>query len=58
MVETVEQLDRYRALLEVLSRHAYEYARQHFAPSKFCAAYRKLLLAETPLERSSEADGN
>jgi glycosyltransferase involved in cell wall biosynthesis len=58
MVETIEQLDKYRSLLEVLSRHAYEYARRHFAPSKFCAAYRQLLLAETPLERSSEADGN
>lgn len=58
MVETIEEMDRYRALLEVLSRHAYEYARRHFAPSKFCAAYRKLLLAEIPLERASEADGN
>jgi glycosyltransferase involved in cell wall biosynthesis len=58
LVETIEELDRYRALLEALSRHAYEYARRHFSPSKFCAAYRQLLLDRKPSERLSEADGH
>ncbi|HEX8145350.1 MAG TPA: glycosyltransferase family 4 protein [Pyrinomonadaceae bacterium] len=46
MVEAISRLDRNRTLLEEMSRHAYLYARQHFAPQRFCAAYRRLLLEE------------
>jgi L-malate glycosyltransferase len=48
LVEAIELLARDRALLKQMSHSAYLYARQHFAPSKFCAAYRQLLLEENP----------
>jgi glycosyltransferase involved in cell wall biosynthesis len=46
LVEAVGRLALDRTLLSRLSRNAYEHARQHFAPSRFCAAYRQLLLGE------------
>jgi glycosyltransferase involved in cell wall biosynthesis len=48
LVEAIAGLDGDRALLAEMSRSAYEYARQNFAPQRFCAAYRGLLLPEEP----------
>lgn len=46
MVEAIEQLVLDRMLLAGMSRRAYEYARQHFARSGFCTAYRRLLVKD------------
>ncbi|HYY55968.1 MAG TPA: glycosyltransferase family 4 protein, partial [Pyrinomonadaceae bacterium] len=48
LCEAVYRLERDRSLLEEMSREAYLYARQHFAPQRFCAAYCQLLLREKP----------
>jgi glycosyltransferase involved in cell wall biosynthesis len=44
VVGILRELSSNRPLLRKLSCAAYEYAREHFGPSKFCAAYRQLIL--------------
>jgi glycosyltransferase involved in cell wall biosynthesis len=58
LCEAVSKLESDRALLEEMSREAYLYARQNFAPQKFCSAYRRLLVREnsTAPGRGLEAD--
>ncbi|HEV2915721.1 MAG TPA: glycosyltransferase family 4 protein [Pyrinomonadaceae bacterium] len=56
LCEAVNAIERDRALLKEMSREAYRYARQHFAPERFCAAYRQLLLQEKPQARSERED--
>jgi len=47
LVENIERLAEDRALLDQMSRSAYQHARTHFAPPRFRQAYRRLLLQET-----------
>jgi L-malate glycosyltransferase len=55
LVGVVERLSRDRTSLKEMSHNAYEYARQHFAPQRFCASYRRLLLeGKPPAERRFE----
>ncbi len=46
LADTVARLAADRALLDKMARSAYEYAREHFAPSRFRRAYRRLLLRD------------
>jgi len=48
MVSMIARLNQDRSQLEEMSRRAYRYAREHFTPSRFCKAYRALLLGEEP----------
>jgi glycosyltransferase involved in cell wall biosynthesis len=48
MVSIIARLQQDRSQLQEMSRHAYEYARQHFTQQRFCKAYRELLLNEEP----------
>ncbi len=52
LVKAIEQFILDRMLLAEMSHRAYEYARQHFARSGFCAAYRRILLEEGQLMES------
>ena len=61
LVAIIERLAVDRTALKEMSRKAYEYARQHFASSRFCAAYRQLLLAEEEQlmeKRSNDGHGS
>jgi glycosyltransferase involved in cell wall biosynthesis len=49
LVTLVEQLAADRDSLSQMSRNAYDYARQHFGPLKFCEAYRRLILDGTEM---------
>jgi glycosyltransferase involved in cell wall biosynthesis len=44
LVAALTLLAEDRQMLNQLSINAYRYAREHFAPQKFCQAYRRLLL--------------
>ena len=58
LVTIIERLALDRTSGKEMSRRADEYARQHFTVSKFCAAYRQLLLAEGPLMEKRSSDGH
>jgi len=44
LANEIKRLAENRALLQEMSRQAYEHARRHFTPPKFRTAYRQLLL--------------
>lgn len=46
IVNEIKRLDDNRVMLGEMSHRAYEYARAHFAPARFQAAYRQLLLGQ------------
>jgi glycosyltransferase involved in cell wall biosynthesis len=46
IVNEIKRLTDDHALLEKMSRRAYEHARTHFTPARFQMAYRRLLLEQ------------